>query len=134
MSDKNIEIALSKRLNAMTPALPTAWPNKPLKPSNTSAWQKAALLRADNKTPFTGTTGPTLRRGIMVVTLYYPPGTGSGAALDRAVALQAQFARGLVLTQGGDRVTIAEKPSIQPALPEAEWYALPVHIPFYSYG
>lgn len=133
MSDSNIETAMLAHLKALAPSFPTAYPNVKFTATSGVAHQEVFMLRADNQNPFVGTTGPTLRRGIMQVKLKYPIGEGSGAALAKALTIQSHFDRGVVLTFGGTRVTIEQEPSIQPALPGADWYALPVNIPYRSY-
>lgn len=134
MSETNIEIALLARLKAMLPAISTAWPNMGFTPVTGTPWQRVAVLRAEPLAAFHGSTGkPVYRSGILSVTLFYPPEQGSGAAMTRAEAIVAHFPRALSLSQGDTSLRIADEPRILPALPEAAWYALPVHIPYYSY-
>lgn len=134
MSETNLEVALLKHLAAMTSAIATAMPNaKFVPPAPTTPWQRATLLRAQNRRSGQGTTSPVFRSGTLSVQLFYPLGAGDKDILLQAQAIQAQFARGLSLSEGGTTVRIAETPSVLPAAPEAGWHTLAVHIPYYSY-
>lgn len=138
MSESNLRIALFKQVDAITPKIETSWPNAEFvvpdaSGDNVKPWQRVTLLAAQNTTPFRLQSTPVLRKGILVVTLFYPPSKGEKDALARAELIQSNFSRGLALSQGDTTVRIEDIPSILPALPEAAWYAVPVHIPYYSY-
>lgn len=130
MSYALIRQALETRLNAMTPSLPAAWENVSFNQVATG-YQRVTILPGKTQNP---TFGDTLKRetGIMQVSLCYPIGTGSAAALARAEAVRAWFYRGLSLTVSGVTVIIGGTPSIAPAINEPGFYVVPVSIPYFS--
>lgn len=131
----DIRAALESRLNAMSPSFPTAWENAAYTPEIGTPFQWVTLLPAETQNPTFAGIGSELafEQGIFQVSIYEPRGVGSGAAAARADALRDQFKRGLTLTSGGVNVKIARTPSIAPALLEADWYVVPVSIPYFAH-
>lgn len=130
MSYDLIKAALETALNAMTPALPTAWENKPYT-QTAAAYQRVSMLPAPAVNPAYDST--TLETGIMQVSLVYPEGVGAKDAIARAGLLRTTFARGVSFISGGVKVTITRTPTIAPALFESGRYVLPVSIPYFAY-
>lgn len=132
MSMLDIGIALDTQLNAMTPALATAWENTEYEPVTGTPYQRVYLLPATTANPTYGDT-QALESGIFQVSLCYPELEGSGDALARAELIRAQFTRGLTLTSGGITVRIKNTPSISPARQEPGLYIIDVSVPYFAY-
>ena len=120
---------LETQLNAVTPAIATAFENVPFNPTVGVAFQIVSLLPGQTENP---TMGPAFQRevGIFQVLFAYPINAGPQAAMARAELVRAAFARGLTLTQGIVRVLIDRSPFIGPAKQDAEFYWLPLSIPY----
>lgn len=131
MSYQLIRAALESKLNAISPAVSTAWENVPFEPAIGQMYQRAFMLPAgaDNTT-----FGNTLRResGIFQVSVCAPLGNGSYDAITRAEVIRNWFYRGLTLTQSGVLVRILRTASIAPAITEEANYVVPVSIPYFS--
>jgi hypothetical protein len=130
MSSILIRAALETGLNAMTPALATAWENAAFTPT-TAAYQSVALLFAapDNISYGAGFT----EQGIMQVDLSYPQETGPAAAYTRAELIRSTFARGETFSSGGVSVIIQRTPEILPGRNEGSRYILPVRVRFFAH-
>jgi hypothetical protein len=127
MSLAHVRQALETRLLAMTPALSTAAENLAFTPVAGVAYQLMYLLPAAPDNP---TLGEAYRRevGVFQVSLMYPQNSGPGAAQARALAVQAQFARALVLTAGTTNVLITRTPEIGPGRVDADRYRIDISI------
>lgn len=124
-----IRTALETKLNALTPALVTAWESVPFTPVVGTAYQQVNLMIADTLNPTLG--GDHYRiKGFMQVLLCYPPNAGAKTATTRADLLVNHFKRGTSLTSGGITVIIDKTPSIAPALIDGVLYKIPVSIYF----
>ena len=132
MSMLDIGIALDTQLNAMAPALATAWENSEYDPVTGTPYQRVYLLPASSENPTFGDT-QTRESGIFQITLCYPELKGSAATLARAELIRAQFTRGLTLTSGGVTVRISNTPSIAPARYETGLYIIDVSVPYFAY-
>lgn len=127
MSDAAIRAAIESRLNGMTPALATAWENVPFTPVDGTPYQRAYLMPAQPENP---TIGALLQRlsGVYQINLFYPTGTGSSAAMTRALAIRARFPRGLTMTAGGVTVSVIETPEIGGGTVVGDRYLVPVRV------
>lgn len=108
---ENIRRALETHLAAMSPALATRFENASgADPVTGTPYQQAYMLYAE---PDNSVLGCVRRRevGIFQVTLCYPIGAGSAAAQARADAIRAHFARGTVVSAGGQNTLINRTPS-----------------------
>lgn len=123
----HIRRALEAQLDAMTPALATAWENTAYTPTIGTPYQRVALLRAS---PDNSMKGPNSRfeLGVFQVSLFYPTGAGPALADARAEAVREQFKRTTTLVSGSVRTIITHTPSIAPALADAGWYVVPISI------
>lgn len=130
MSAPAIRTALESALNAMSPALQTAWQNMPFTPTNGTPYQRVTLLPATPDNPEMG--GLTIEQGIFHVALVYPLDTGPGAAEARAQLIKQTFKRGTPFTSAGVTTTVTRTPSIKPAMNEPDRYVVPVHIPYHA--
>lgn len=132
MSALATRAALETALDAMTPALETAWENAKFSPTPGSAYQRVAILLAP---PVMMEMSHHWHReaGFMQVTLCYPLDAGAGAALTRAEAIRTTFHAGATFTASGVTVHVDGTPEIGPAMIEDDTYALPVRVRFYSH-
>jgi hypothetical protein len=127
-----IRRALEKRLDALSPLMPTAWDNVEFDPSaNPTGYQRANLLPARTGNP-TLSQVRRIESGIFQVMLFYPERTGSAEAEARAQLLREHFPANLMLTEAGIKVRIVGTPSVAAAMPEPGWYAVPVSIRYES--
>lgn len=133
MSTVKVKAALEIALNAMVPALLTAWPNVPFTPpiSSSTPWQRADVLFA---APEDLEIGSRYHReqGVFSVTLFYPLQTGAGSAQARAELLRSIFYRGASFTNSGVTVTIEQTPEISAGYADGDRWVVPVRIRFYA--
>lgn len=126
MSLVAIRAALEQRLDAMTPALATAWENAPFTPTIGTPHQRVHLLPAEADNP--EQSGGYIERGYLQVTLKYPLQAGTGAAAARAQLVRDQFPRALSLTSGGIVVQITRTPAIGGGTTDGDWWSVPIKI------
>lgn len=126
MSEPLIRVALEVRLNAMTPALATAWENVAYTPIAGTPYQRVALMRAQPNNPEAGTFQQM--QGIFQVTLEYPANVGPSVAEARAKLLAEHFPRKLSLTASGVVVTINRASYIMAGFVDRDRWAVPVRI------
>lgn len=132
MSTVLIRQALEVALNAITPAIATAFENANFKPPAESVpYQIVHVLfaRPDNRE--IGRSHQEL--GYLQVKLMYPIRTGSLAAMTRAELLRTTFYRGSSFTSGGVVVNITDTPEITPGEIEESRYSVIVKIRFRSF-
>lgn len=131
MSVVAIRAALEKRLNQMSPSLPTAYENAAfVPPAAATPYQKVFTLFTTPDNPETGTGYREL--GYFQVTLMYPLQAGPGAAAARAQAIRAQFPKNLSLTNSGVVVTVSKTPAVGNGVPDGDHWSVPVKIPFHA--
>jgi hypothetical protein len=125
MSLLAIRQALEGALNAITPALTTAWENDELKPTAGQPYQQVTLMPA---IPDNVEIGPGyIEQGIFQANLFYPLGKGTKDVLDRAALIRAAFPFGASFPlTGGGSVNIIATPEIGPARPEDDRFMVPV--------
>lgn len=131
MSEVAIRAAFETRLNAMTPALATAFENVPFSPAQGVPYQEAFLLPADPENP---SIGAPLHRaiGIFQLTLLYPLNQGAATAYARALLIRSTFPRGLSMTRDGVTAHVTGTPAIRRAEPRDSRYVLIVRVPYHS--
>ncbi len=130
MSVIKCRAALETALNAMTPALSTAWENVEFTPVLGTPYQRCTILFAEPGNDEYGRNYQEL--GFMQVMLYYPHGNGSSDAIARAELLRQTFRRGASFTNSGLTVVISRTPEVKPAFNDGEFYIVPVNIRFYA--
>lgn len=131
MSLTLIRAALETQLNAMAPAIATAWENAEFAvPAPTVPYQRVDLMLATPENPETGAGYREL--GYMQVTLKYPLNGGPGAAAARAAAIRATFPKNLALTSGGVVTTISKTPAVSVGVVDGDRWSVPVKIPFHA--
>ncbi len=131
MSLLAVRNALETALNAMSPALATAWENTPYTPVEGTPYQRVYLLSAEPDNPEMGRMAT--ERGFMQISLCYPLGTGPSAAMARAELIRATFPRGAAFSASGVTTQIERTPEIAPALIEEKHYVLPVRVRFFAH-
>jgi hypothetical protein len=131
MSIASIRAALETALNAMSPALATAFENVTYTPVQGAPYQRVNLLLAgpDNSEISPG----YIERGIFQVTLAYPIDTGPAAAAARAILLRSTFKCGNSFSNGGITVLIMTTPQVGPGMIDEDRYVLPVKVRFQAY-
>ena len=131
MSTVSIRSALETALNNISPALATAWENRPFSPpAQTVPYQIVHVLFAE---PDNSVYGPEHRElGYMQIRLMYPLNAGSAAAMARAELIRDTFARGESFTSSGITAISMRTPEILPATVEDGRYAVIVRVRFYA--
>lgn len=131
MSIAAIRAALETALNAMAPAVLTAWENNPfVPPASTVPYQQVFVLFA---TPDNREAGVVYTEiGYMQVSLKYPLDVGSSAAMARAIMLRNTFKKANSFSNSGVTVIIDKTPAIVNGTVDVDRWSLPVKIPFHA--
>lgn len=125
-----IRNALYTALDAITPALETAWENVDFVPSS-NPYQRVNVLFADPNNLGYG-SGPYREIGYMQVKLMYPQSEGALKAGARAELIRDTFYRGSSFTSDGVTTVIEKTPSISGGHIEDDRWAVIVKIPFFA--
>ena len=130
MSIVSVRAALETKLNAMTPALATAWENAPYTPIAGTPYQAVYLL----PTVENPTMGDGFYRelGIFQISLFYPLQAGPGAAAARAELIRTSFKRGTSMVSGTVTVRIGNTPEIGQGRIEGDRWHVPVKCRFFA--
>jgi len=130
MSIVAIRAALEVALNAMSPALSTAWENAAFAPVPGTPYQAVSLKWAQPDNVEFGSRHREL--GFMEVKLMYPLQVGTSVAAARAELLRTTFYRGASFASGGVTVRIDKTPEVSPGAVEGDRFALPVKVRFFA--
>lgn len=130
MSNDAVRKALETHLNAMAPALATAWQNVQFTPAAGVPYQSADLLLGAPENPAYGAYYREV--GVFQVSLMYQQGTGPGAADARAKAIRDWFKRGTTLVADGIEVVVQRTPTIASGYADGDRWRVPVSIPFFA--
>lgn len=131
MSLGAIRAALEGALDGMSPALATAWENRPSPDVTDDPYQQVWLMMADPLNPEFGKGAQ--ERGYLQVNLCYPADKGPGAAEARADQIKTAFYRGRSLPAGEFIVVIDGTPSVHPGFRDGDRWVRPCRIPFYAW-
>lgn len=132
MSSVKIRAALETALNAMSPALATAWENTDFAPpSSSTPYQRAFVMFAEPDNPAFG-GGMHRELGIFQINLLYPIQAGSAQAGARAELIRAAFPRGSTFSNSGVTVVISRTPEIGQGTIDGDRWFVPVKIRFHS--
>jgi hypothetical protein len=131
MSIISVRAALEAKLNAMTPALSTAWENVPYTPVNGTPYAQVWLLPATPDNPTMG-DGYYREQGIFQINLMYPLLAGTLTAATRAQAIRTAFKRGTSMTSGAVTVIVDRTPEIGIGRIDGDRWFLPVKIRWYA--
>jgi len=132
MSISSVRTALETKLNAMSPALLTAWPNVRFPPENvtltpSTPYQAAYLMPATPDNPTMG-DGFYREQGILQISLFYPLQAGPQTAEVRADLIRATFSRGTAMTSGSVKVIVNRTPEIGQGRVDGDRWHVPVKI------
>lgn len=129
MSQAAIRAALETALNAMSPALSTAWENMAFTPPAPSTpYQRAFVMFAE---PDNAEYGASHReQGVFQVSLMCPIQAGDAAARARSALILAAFRRGTSFTSGSVTVTITRTPYAGAGAIDGDRWHVPVKIQF----
>ncbi|MGO4326736.1 phage tail terminator-like protein [Cupriavidus sp. 2TAF22] len=149
MSNALVRKGLETRLNAMAPALATAWQNVSFKPPPGTPYQEVHLLWGAPENPAFGSYYREV--GVFQVSLMYPQGTGPAAADARAAAVRDWFKRGTTIhvfpdgasmvldfvnqvyqLDPGLDVIIERTPAIADGYQDGDRWRVPISIPFFA--
>lgn len=123
----SVRQALEVALNALTPALESAWENTAFVPKDGVPHQEVRML--PNVPDNTAIGGQYYReQGILQVELAYPLLKGSKDAQTRAEAIRTLFKRGTQLVKDGITVTIETTPAIGPGFVARDRWRVPVSV------
>lgn len=132
MSLPLIQAALEQRLATLTPAMATAYENATFTPVTGTPYQRINML-VNRPVDHAVTMDVTEQRGIFQVSLFYPQGTGRGAAQARAELIKALFKPPLTLTNGAVKVEINKTVHIGGGMPDGDRWMVPVSIYWQSF-
>lgn len=132
MSIPLIQAALEQRLATLTPAMATAYENASFTPVTGTPYQRISML-VNRPVDHAVTMDVTEQRGIFQVSLFYPQGTGRGAAQARAELITALFKPPLTLTNGAVKVEINKTVHIGGGMPDGDRWMVPVSIYWQSF-
>ena len=130
MTITNIQIALEKALNNITPSLTTRWPNTKI--IKTLPHQEVFFFFAP-PVHDEMSTGVHRIDGLLQVSLYYELMKGKSEAMARAELIRSAFPRGSSHSEGSTIVNVFRSPHIKQLIEEDDRLHLPVDIEFYSY-
>jgi hypothetical protein len=123
------QVALDKRLNAMTGVPPIARENSEYTPTEGVLYVRPTNLPAGSA-PIGMANSDSIRTvGIYQIDVFAPLGNGPGPALTVADAIAEHFSRGVRLVNG-DSTVILGVPAQQPARPSGAWFMVSVVIPY----
>lgn len=132
MSQANISAAFEVALNAMSPALATAWCNASYAPPAVSVpYQVAWMMFAK---PGNREMGRRYEEnGYLQINLMYPVQFGDGAARARGELLRQTFYCGKTFSSGGQTVDVHGTPDIGNGQVEGSRWKVVVKIPFHAF-
>lgn len=131
MSVLKIRRALESGLNAITPALSTAWQNDAFVPVTGTPWQRVDILYTE---PDNIEFGNVFRQdGFMQVSLFYPLKVGTATAETRAELIRSTFKRGNTYTNSGVDVIVDKTPEITQGRRDDDWWNVNVRIRFFAH-
>ena len=130
MSIVAVRAALETKLAAITPALATAYENKPYPPVTGTPYQAVYLL----PTVENPTMGDDHHRliGIFQINLFYPLKAGTATIAARAELIKATFKRGTSMTAGTVTVRIDKTPEAGQGRADGDRWMIPVKIRWFA--
>lgn len=119
--------ALMAGVNSTIPNMPLAWENINYDPSMLLPFCKVDLLPHSVEPASLGLEGYNEHRGTVLLTLHYPLGQGSVAAITEIDTLTSTLKRGVTLSSGTAMVRLESVWRLPPAYDKA-WVKFPVQI------
>lgn len=133
MSQVAIRKALEIALNAMTPALPTAWENVTFQPPDPALpFQRVFILFAEPDDAELGSANHT-ERGIFQINLLYPLQAGDKDARARAELIKSTFARANSFSNSGISTIIERTPEASGGMVDGDRWLVPVKCRFFAF-
>ena len=130
MSVVKIRAALETAVNAMTPALSTAFENAAFVPVAGTPYQQVNILFA---TPDNTEYGSHYRElGYMQIRLMYPQAVGTSVVAARAELIRSTFYRGATFVSSGVSVIVEKTPEVSPGSVDGDRWAVPVKVRFFA--
>jgi len=127
MSIVAVRAALETKLNAMTPAISTAWENLPYTPVAGTPYQAAYVMPASPDNSVLG-GGYHKKQGIFQIDLMYPIQAGTATAAARAELIETWFKQGTSMTSGSVTVKIMKTPYVAQGRVEDDRWRVPIKI------
>jgi len=131
MSIALVRTALETKLNAISPALASAWENVPYTPVTGTPYQACFLMTA---TPDNNTLGCAhyKEQGLFQISLFYPLQIGAQVAEVRADLIRTIFKRGTSMASGGLTVHVPSTPTVGQGRVDGDRWHVPIKIFFYA--
>lgn len=129
MSQITIRSILETQLATITPKVSTQYENIVFTPVTNVPYQSAYLLMNKPDDPVLGST-MYREKGFFQVTLRYPLGNGTIAAMTQAEKIRGLFMRGTVLEKDGHRLLCDQTPNIRVLPNEVDRFVVTVRISF----
>jgi hypothetical protein len=128
----DIQSALNKKLNTLTPSLPINWENTEYTPTIGTSYLRAWLLPGETSTLTLGPNGFNEYVGVLQIDCMYPIGKGWRDAKVEADSLCTLFKRGTLLTYNNINVRVM-KSWPEPAVVDGPYYKVSVSVVYTSY-
>ncbi|MGJ5032355.1 phage tail terminator-like protein [Bradyrhizobium sp. HKCCYLS2038] len=134
-TEAKITEALFTRLAALSPAIPTAYPNVsfPAPPAvdRPDTYLQASILRAPTQS--VGIAAWDEHAGILQIDVVYKPQDGELKPLQIADSVAAWFARGTRMTNGSIQIDVYEPPQIASMMADGDRFRIPVSVRYRSF-
>lgn len=122
----NIQLALDTKLNTLSPAVATAWPNTHYKPTENTSWMRPTLMPARSQEATLA--GAIYHQGIYQVDIFVPLEKGVAALMAIEDNIYTLF-KSAVLTKNTSTIRI-DVISRGPTSREEAWYRGIIEIEF----
>ena len=129
MSQITIRSILETQLATIVPKVSTQYENVVFTPVTNVPYQSAYLMMNAPDDPVIGST-MYREKGLFQVTLRYPLGNGTVAAMTQAEKIRNLFMRGTVLEKDGHRLLCDQTPNIRVLPNEVDRFVVMVRVSF----
>lgn len=119
--------ALMAGVNSTITDMPLAWENVNLEPDIPAPFCKVDLLPHSVEPASLGLEGYNEHRGTLLLTLHYPLGEGSAAAVTKIDVITSTLKRGVTLSSGTALIRLESVWRLPPAYDKA-WVKFPLQI------
>lgn len=119
--------ALMAGVNSTITDMPLAWENVGETPTLPTAFCRVDMLPHSVEPASLGLEGYNEHRGTLLLTLHYPLGQGSAAAVTKIDSIASTLKRGVTLSSGSALVRI-ESVWRQPAAYDKAWAKFPIQL------
>jgi hypothetical protein len=132
-TEAKIAEGLFKRLSALTPALPIAWPNRSFTPPSDGKYLRVSDLPLPTRGMSLTNDGTNEYSGLLQVDVMWPLNDGEQPATEAAGAVIAHFKRGTRMDNGGIRIDCVTAYR-SPALRDDPRWQVPVTVSYRAYA